>query len=190
MKIVILNGSPLKNGKTKKICDRLFEGVDAQIITYYAYFSDIRACTACEYCFKHENVCVIKDEFQVMMADIDDCDLVVFASPLHFSSFSGKLLAMVSRLQYLFALSYIHKKPLPLKPKKALTIVSAGNNYPGMFDAIKPVDSMIYSHMNVKEIKRLLINQSDNRSIDDIFEIYQDEVKDLKEYITKPYIEL
>ena len=50
MKIVILNGSPLKNGRTTKICNHIFKDSDAQIITYFAYFSNIRACTACEYC--------------------------------------------------------------------------------------------------------------------------------------------
>lgn len=187
MKIVILNGSPLKNGNTKKICDHLFENSNAKIITYYAYYSDIRACTACEYCFRHENVCVIKDEFQQMMSDIDDCDLVVLASPLHFSCYSGKLLAMLSRMQYIFALIYVHKKPVPFKNKKALTIVNGGNDYKDMFDAIKPIDRMLYDHMNVKEVKKLLIRDTDDRSIDEIFEFYKDEMEVIKEYIKTPY---
>lgn len=178
-KIVILNGSPLKNGHTTKICNHIFKDMDAQIITYFAYFSEMRACTACEYCFKHENECVIKDEFQNMMADIADSDVVVLASPIHFSSFSGKLLTMVSRMQYVFALKYIHGKPSPFKPKKGITIVSGGNDYPTIFDAIKPVDTLIFDHVNAEEIKRLFIRSTDAYTMEEIFEQHHDEIEEI-----------
>ena len=185
MKVVVLNGSPIKNGITKQITDYVFEQIDCEIKTYYAYFVDIKPCIACMYCFKNPNECVIKDEFQEMMSDFDDADLIVLASPLHFSSFTGKLLSSISRMQYLFALKYEHKQEIPFKNKKGLTIITGGNDYPTMFNAINPVDSIIYRHINAKEVNRLLIKATDKFSVEELIENYQEEIEEVRKFINE-----
>ena len=183
MKVVVVNGSPLKNGLTKQITDHVFEGIDCEIKTYYAYYVDIKACVACEYCFSHPNECVIKDEFQQMMADFHDADLVVLASPLHFSSFTGKFMSAISRLQYLYGLKYVHQQPIPFKDKKGLSIVNGGNDYQSMFDSIKAIDPIIYSHINAYKTDRLLIKATDDYSITEIKENYAKEIQEIREFI-------
>lgn len=183
MKVVVLNGSPIKNGITKQITDFVFEGIDCELKTYYAYYTDIKACIACEYCFTHPNECVIKDEFQIMMKDFDEADLVVLASPLHFTSFTGKLLSSISRMQYLFALKYEHKQEIPFKNKKGLTIITGGNDYPTMFNAIEPVDSIIYRHINAKKVDRLLIKATDKYSIAELKDQYKDKIDEIRGFI-------
>ncbi|MEG0284311.1 MAG: flavodoxin family protein [Erysipelotrichales bacterium] len=181
MQVVVINGSPLEKGITTQITDIVLKGCDVK--TYYAYKANIKPCIDCKYCFRNPNECIYKDEFQVMIEDISQADLVVLASPLHFSSFSGELLSSISRMQYLFALKYVHKQELPFKKKKALTIITAGNNYPTMFDAIKPVDSLIFSHINATNIQRLLIKETDKYTVDELTEIYKDEIKEIQNYI-------
>ena len=185
MKIVVLNGSPQKKGITSQIVDYVLAGIEAEIKEYYAYYEDIKPCVACLYCFTHPNECVIKDDFQKMMADFMEADLVILASPLHFSSMTGKLLSAISRMQYLFALKYEHKQPIPFKDKKGLSIITGGNNYPTMFNAIEPVDSIIYAHINAKKVERLLIKATDKHSIPELKEIYADRIKDIKEFINE-----
>ncbi|MDF9867766.1 multimeric flavodoxin WrbA [Bacilli bacterium PM5-3] len=185
MKVVVLNGSPLKKGLTAQLTDYIFETIDCEIKTYYAYYTDIKSCVACKYCFSHPNECVIKDEFQTMMKDFDEADLVVLASPLHFSSFTGELLSTISRLQYLFGLKYVHKLPIPFKNKKGLTIITGGNDYPTMFNAIKNVDSLIYNHINVKEYDRVLVKATDKYSMEEIKVQYAEDIERVREFINK-----
>jgi len=183
MKIVVVNGSPLKNGITKQMTDYIFEGIDCEIKTYYSYYADIKACIACEYCFSHANECVIKDEFQTMMTDFDEADVIVLASPLHFSSYTGKLLSSISRLQYLFALKYVHKLPIPFKNKKGLSIITGGNDYPTMFNAVKEVDAIIYDHINATKTDKILIKATDQHSIAELKEVYAEDIKRIREFI-------
>ncbi|MDL2212135.1 flavodoxin family protein [Erysipelotrichaceae bacterium OttesenSCG-928-M19] len=183
MKIVVLNGSPQKNGITKQITDYLLKNINAEITTHYAYEVNVKACIACHYCFKHPNECVIKDDFQQIMTDFAQADVVVLASPLHFSSFTGQLLSVISRMQYLFALKYEHKQEIPFKNKKGVTIITGGNDYKSMFDAIKPVDSIIYNHINAKKRQRLLIKATDQYSVPELIEQYQAEIIDIISFI-------
>lgn len=183
MKIVVLNGSPQKKGITSQIVDYVLADIEAEVKKYYAYYDDIKPCVACLYCFSHPNECVIKDDFQKMIADFNDADLIILASPLHFSSMSGQLLSVISRLQYLFALKYEHQQAIPFKDKKGLTIITGGNNYPTMFKAIEPVDSIIYAHTNAKKVERLLIKATDKHPVAELKEIYAQRINEIKAFI-------
>ncbi|MDR3215213.1 MAG: flavodoxin family protein [Bacilli bacterium] len=186
MKIVILNGSPNKQGTTKQLCDYLFKDQN-EVITYYAYDNKVKACIGCNYCFNHKNKCIYdgKDDFKKVMADVIEADLLVLASPLHFSSFSGKLLSLISRLQVYFPLKYYYKEPLPFKDKKGLSIIVGGNDYPTMFDAIKPVDRIIYNHTNAKQVKRLLFKGSDQYSFEELITKNSEFINEIKLFIKK-----
>jgi multimeric flavodoxin WrbA len=185
MKVVVLNGSPHLNGYTMQLVNKVFEDYQGTIKVYHAYQMGINPCIGCNYCFENENDCIYKnkDQFFSFIEDIAQADLFVLASSLNFSTFTGQLLSVISRMQYLFGIKYIFKHELPLKNKKGLTIITAGNNYPSMFTSIEPIDNVIHSHLNVKEIKRLLVNKTDRISIDDIFENYKEEIETIKEYI-------
>lgn len=64
-KILILNGSPRKNGRTASLKNAFVEGaqrVGHEIKEYYLTGMNIRPCLACEYCQLHDGVCVQKDD--------------------------------------------------------------------------------------------------------------------------------
>lgn len=184
MKVVILKGSPRKKGVTNTFVNEVFKDIDCEIKEYEAYYNDIKPCIDCRYCFSHEEECVIKDEFQTMMADISEADLVVLASPLHFSTFTGKLLSMISRMQLYYAVKYHFKKPLPFKDKYALSIICGGNNYPTMFEAPELSDRIIYPHLNAnKGIERLEIKKTDKFEIEELIDMYQDDIIRVRKYI-------
>lgn len=183
MKVVILNGSPDKTGVTKQITDYIFSDSDCELKEYWAYDLEAKACIDCQYCFKNPNQCIIKDDFQILMEDFKQADLIVLASPLHFSSFTGELLTSISRMQYIFALTYVHKLPSDFKEKKALTIITGGNDYPSMFKAISPVDTIIYNHLNVKEKERLLIKATDKSPVTELIQNNITEINEIRKYV-------
>lgn len=185
MKIVVISGSPLKKGITTQLFDHIMEGIDAQVITYNAYHDEIASCIDCKYCFTHFNECIIKDDFQKMVKDMDDADLVVLLSPIHFSTYSAKLLQAISRLQTVFAVKYEFKKELPFKNKKGLAVVTGGNNYPTQFDSFDPIDHVIFRHINAFDVDKIHVKKTDKYSMEEIFEVYKDDIERIKEFITK-----
>jgi multimeric flavodoxin WrbA len=94
MKIVIINGSPRKNGSTHKVLDSFREKIEqadnAAHVDYYN-LSDInpKYCTGCKRCYK-TGVCIIKDDQVEQIHDkLKECDGILFGSPTYASNVSG-----------------------------------------------------------------------------------------------------
>ena len=60
---------------------------------------------------------------QEIYAYLTDCDAVVLASPVWFSSLSGPALNIGSRLQTFFAKKFFRHEPSPLKPKYGVILL-------------------------------------------------------------------
>jgi len=121
MHTLIINGSPKKNGDTAVLVNEFLSHLDGKkmIITSD---NNISPCIDCRYCW--ENIgCAIQDEMQDIYKFLETCDNVVFASPIWFSSLSGPLLNITSRIQMVFAASYFQKKKVLLKEKKGVIII-------------------------------------------------------------------
>ncbi|WP_423363352.1 flavodoxin family protein [Mycoplasma sp. P36-A1] len=183
MKIVVINGSPHKNGISMQLFNHVIKDIQADIKVYSAYHDKIAACIDCKYCFTHFNECVIKDDFQAMVKDMDDADVVALVSPIHFSTYSAKLLQAISRLQTVFAVKYEFKKPLPFKDKKGLSIITGGNNYPTQFDSFKPIDHVIFRHINAHEVETLHVKKTDRLSMEEILEEYAEEISSIRKFL-------
>jgi len=121
MQTLIFNGSPKINGDTDVLVNKLAFHLtgDVKIISLH---NNISPCIDCRYCW--ENIgCAINDEMQDIYKFLETCDNVVFASPIWFSSLSGPLLNLTSRIQAVFAARYFQKKQLLLKQKKGVVIL-------------------------------------------------------------------
>lgn len=100
MKIVILTGSPRKNGNSAKLVSafaeesRLF-GNEVEI--FDTAFLKIDGCRHCEGCYKTGKPCVFEDDFNRIASAIECAEGVVFASPLYWSSFTAQLKACIDR---------------------------------------------------------------------------------------------
>lgn len=184
MKMVIVNGSPNKKGSTQYFIDEVTKGFKGEVIQYNPYNMNFKACVDCGYCQTHFNECCIKDDFQQFSKDVIECDIIVVASPLHFSCFSGQLLSLMSRFQTIFMTRHFDKK-VDITPKKAVTIAIGGNDYPNMFGAIPFVDRILYIDLNVKETKRLLIKGTDKNSIEDLNKEHLDTINELNNFINE-----
>lgn len=100
-KIMILNGSPRKNGKTASLVNAFVEGAKSagnEVREYYLTGMNINPCLACEYCQNHEGNCVQKDDMAVVYEAFGWADVVVFASPQFWGTVSGQLKVAIDRL--------------------------------------------------------------------------------------------
>ena len=107
MKVLMLNGSPRKDGNTTKALDEmknvfLSEGVEVE----YVQVGDkaIRGCVACYSCRK-TGKCAFDDIVNQLSPIFQECDGLVVGSPVYYASANGTLISLLDRLFYSAPLS-------------------------------------------------------------------------------------
>ena len=102
MKVLIINGSPRKDGNTAiataEIAKTLKEE-NIEVIEYQIGTKGIRGCTACNSC-RLNGVCVFDDDVRKLAEIFEDADGVVVASPVYYASANGSLISLLDRLFY------------------------------------------------------------------------------------------
>lgn len=124
MKTLILNGSPKKKGDTTALIDEFCRYLEGEI-RVISPFDGIQPCNDCRYCWSHKG-CNILDPMQEVYPFLAECDNVVLASPVWFSSLSGPLLDIASRMQTLFAARFFRKEPPEGKEKNGVILMVGG----------------------------------------------------------------
>lgn len=120
MKIIILNGSPRKNGNTKALIQAFIKGAkDKHDITCYDICSmNIHGCLGCDYCRKNNRQCLQQDDMHLIYKVLDEADMIILASPIYYHSLSGQLQCAINR---------IYALDKPLKLTQAALILSSGD---------------------------------------------------------------
>lgn len=111
-KIVILAGSPRKDGNTEKLVDAFVKGAETsghQITRFSVIDTQVHGCLACDYCMRNEGRCIQRDGMQAILDALYQADTVVFASPVYYFGLSAQLKAIIDR----FYPSAV--KPFPIK---------------------------------------------------------------------------
>lgn len=126
MKITVLNGSPRKEN-TSAMVDAFVEGAQAaghEVEVHHVGKMKIAGCLGCEYCHtKGEGQCVQKDDWQKIQPAYEDCDMVVFASPIYYFTLTAQMEAAIQRI---YCIDH------PPKATKAAMLLSSGS--PGVYD--------------------------------------------------------
>jgi len=101
-RIIILNGSPRKNGNTTELIKSFANGAQASgnIVTeFFLNEMDIHGCLGCFGGGKNpESPCVQKDDMLKIYPEYKAADVVALASPLYYWTISGQLKTAVDRL--------------------------------------------------------------------------------------------
>ena len=119
MNILILCGSPHKNGTTNALADAFISGVDMTrhtIEKIQISGKTVAPCLGCEYCRHHDGACVRKDDMQTLIPSILAADLIVFVSPIYYFGFNAQLKAVIDRFYAVNATlkTHTHKKAILL----------------------------------------------------------------------------
>ena len=125
MKTLIINGSPKKNGDTAALITELVKHLEGEV-KIISHADNISPCIDCRFCWK-KNGCAIQDDMRAVYDYLTDCDNVVLASPVWYSSLSGITLNIGSRLQMYFAARRFRNEVIYRKPKKGLILLVGGN---------------------------------------------------------------
>jgi len=102
MKVLMINGSPRKDGNTALALaemERVFiqEGIEVEIV--HIGSQAIRGCIACGTCRK-KGSCVFDDLVNETAPKFAECDGLVLATPVYYASANGSLISFLDRLFY------------------------------------------------------------------------------------------
>ena len=92
--IVVITGSPRKNGNTEILADAFIKGAKSSGNTVAKINSGnlkINGCTDCKYCFTHDGICVQRDGMDEVYPLLRKADMIVFASPVYSMALRHKL---------------------------------------------------------------------------------------------------
>ncbi|MDD5676810.1 MAG: flavodoxin family protein [Kiritimatiellae bacterium] len=130
--ILILSGSPRKNGNTAMLVDWFAEGArskGARVEIVHAAFLKYKSsgCTSCRACQKRdEYACVINDEARPVLARMAKVDVIVMATPLYFFAASAQIKLVFDRMFSLYKWdNKAGTMQTPLKGKTLVLIASA-----------------------------------------------------------------
>lgn len=102
MKVLILNGSPRKDGNTSIAiaeAEKVFAAEGIETVTVQVGNLDIRGCIACRSCMKNGK-CVFDDKVNELAPLFEEADGLIVASPVYYASANATLIACLDRLFY------------------------------------------------------------------------------------------
>lgn len=99
MKILIINGSPRKNGNTMTAVKHLEQKISQnnQVETVQAYSFHINPCLSCYQCAKNGGTCVQKDDTAAILDKIAAADMIIFATPVYWWGMSAQLKLIIDK---------------------------------------------------------------------------------------------
>ncbi len=102
MKVLLLNGSPNKDGCTARALKEVefvlqSEGLGTE--TVFAGNRDIRGCIGCRVC-KKQGKCVFDDVVNEISPKFKEADGLVVGTPVYYAGANGSVIALLDRLFY------------------------------------------------------------------------------------------
>ncbi|KAF0144211.1 MAG: NADPH-dependent FMN reductase [Nitrospirae bacterium] len=110
-KVMVLCGSPRKNGNTNTVAGWVVEGAkkagaDVEVVDVARLKSKNNGCVACMGCQKSDKYeCVVDDEVKPVLSRIPDKDVIVFATPVYFFGPSAQMKLVMDRMYSLIKIS-------------------------------------------------------------------------------------
>lgn len=98
-KIVILLGSPRKEGNSAALAEAVAEGAaGAEVDVFYLHGMKIAPCNACEACHgPAAKGCVIQDDMQRLYPKLEEAESIVFAGPIYWFTVSAQMKLAMDR---------------------------------------------------------------------------------------------
>ena len=152
MNILILSGSPRKNGNTDLLVEAFYKGAaekhHVEVVSVHDY--TVHPCKGCNACFTSEgNTCVQKDDMSVIYSKLAKADMLVIASPVYFYGLSAQLKAVIDRCHNPIRDTFHIRKA-------ALLLVGAAS-LPELFDSILTQYHLCLNFFHIEDAGHVLV---------------------------------
>ena len=99
-KVLIVSGSPRKNGNTAALIERFAAGAAEaghQVEVVHLCEKKIGYCVNCDSCRINHTDCVIDDDAREIVAKALECDVMVLATPVYFYNVTAQMKTLIDR---------------------------------------------------------------------------------------------
>lgn len=100
-KVVVVTGSPRKNGNSFAMTDAFIQAAQAKghtVTRFDAAMMKIGGCHACETCYKTGKACSFDNDFNTIAPAILEADAVVFTMPVYWYSIPAQIKGVIDRM--------------------------------------------------------------------------------------------
>ena len=100
-KIVVITGSPRKNGNSFAMTDAFIKAAEEKghtITRFDAALNKVGGCRACETCFSTGKACTFDDDFNTIAPAILEADAIVFTTPVYWYSIPAQIKGVIDRI--------------------------------------------------------------------------------------------
>ncbi len=151
MKILVLTGSPRKNGNSNILADNFIKGATEKghkVFRFDSAFKNVHPCIGCNKCGM-DGPCVFNDDFNFVREHIVDADLVVFVTPMYYFGISAQLKAVIDRFYAINGKIHI--------PKKAALFMTYANNSSHDEQPIRTHYDVLLDYLGWKDTGRFIV---------------------------------
>lgn len=100
-KIVVVTGSPRKNGNSFAMTDAFIKAAEEKghtVTRFDAAFKKVGGCHACETCYSTGKACTFDDDFNTIAPAILEADAIVFTMPVYWYSIPAQIKGVIDRI--------------------------------------------------------------------------------------------
>lgn len=100
-KIVVITGSPRKNGNSFTMTDAFIAEAEKNgntVTRFDAALKNVGGCHACETCYKSGKACSFDDDFNLLAPSILEADVVVLTMPVYWYSIPAQIKGVIDKL--------------------------------------------------------------------------------------------
>ena len=166
MKIVVLLGSPRKNGNSEKLVQAVVAPLeqDGSTVEYIRLNTlSLRPCQGCGGCDK-TGKCVVDDDMGAIYESVDSADRLFLVSPVYFYGLSAQCKIFGDRMQAKWARRYLLKERFRQNEgRKGYLISSAATKGARIFECSILTTKYIFDAMDVEYGGELVVKGVDKR---------------------------
>lgn len=150
MKILVLTGSPRKNGNSNTLVDNFIKGateIGHNVVRFDSAFKKVHPCVACNKCGMNGD-CVFNDDFNFVKENIVDADMVVFATPMYYFGISAQLKTVIDRFYSINGKIHV--------PKKAALFLTYADNSKIKEDVIRNHYKVLTNYLGWEDVAQIV----------------------------------
>lgn len=151
MKIVVLEGSPNKNGSSNLLADCFRQGAEEaghMVEVIDAAHANIHPCTGCVRC-GYEGPCIQNDDIDQIRPKILSADMIVFTTPLYYYGMSAQLKILIDRF-------CAFNSSIQRKHMKSALLAVAWNSDDWTFEALEAHYKTLVRYLNLTDMGAVL----------------------------------
>lgn len=167
MHILIILGSPRKNGNSETLARSVAEGIQQHPSATVEFIRlndlQISPCQGCGGCTK-TSTCVIQDDMTTLYEKVDACDHLILVSPIYFYGPSAQCKIFIDRFQARWARKYLSGiRFREEEQRKGFILATAATEGKKVFDGTLLITQTLFDALDLKFGGSLLVRGVDQK---------------------------